>query len=43
VADHLQFSNDTVQCNITFIISVHDWEVDSITSIYILLYLLSLR
>jgi hypothetical protein len=29
VADHLQFSNDRVKCNITFIKSVHDWEVDS--------------
>jgi hypothetical protein len=29
-----QFSNDKLQWNITFIRSVQDWEMDSITSFY---------
>jgi hypothetical protein len=43
VVDHLQFSNDMLLWNITFIISVHDWEVDLITSFFNLLYSLRLR
>jgi hypothetical protein len=31
MANHWQFSNDTLQWNITFIRSMHDWEVDLIT------------
>jgi hypothetical protein len=38
VEDHMLFSNDTVQWNITFIILVHDWEVEMVTSFFNLLY-----
>lgn len=30
VADHVRFSNDILQWNITFIISMHDWKVELI-------------
>jgi hypothetical protein len=43
MANHWQFSNDTLQWNITFIRSMHDWEVDLITSFFNLLYSLRLR
>jgi hypothetical protein len=38
VTDHMLFSNDTFQWNISFIILVHDWEVDMVTSFFNLLY-----
>jgi len=34
MADHMLFSNDTVQWNITFIRSVHDWEVETVSSFF---------
>jgi len=43
VADHMQFSNDTLQWNITFIKSLHDWKVELVTSFFNLLYPLMLR
>ena len=38
VADHLQFSNKSLNLNITFNKPVHDWEVKSITLFFNLLY-----
>jgi hypothetical protein len=43
MAHHLQFSNEISQWNITFIKSVHEWEVESITSFFNLLYSPRLR
>jgi hypothetical protein len=37
VADHVQFCYDTLQWNI---ISMHDWEVEVITSFFNCLYIL---
>jgi len=40
VVDHVLFSNDTFQWNITFIRLVHDWEVEAemVASFFNLLY-----
>jgi hypothetical protein len=41
VADHMLFSNSTFHWNITFIISVHEWEMEMVTLFFNLLYSLS--
>ena len=42
VADHMQFSNNTLEWNITCIGSVHDWEEEVVSSFFNLLYSLKL-
>jgi hypothetical protein len=43
MADLLQFSNDNLQWNITFIRLVNNWEVESNTSFFKILYSHRLR
>jgi hypothetical protein len=43
VADHMQFSNDTLQWNIIYIRSMHDWEVEVVSSFFNLWYSLELQ
>jgi hypothetical protein len=43
VADHLQFSNENLQLNLSFIILVQDWELDSVTVFFELLYSLKMK
>jgi hypothetical protein len=33
-SDHVQFSNRNLQWNISFTRSIHDWEVDLVTSFF---------
>jgi hypothetical protein len=42
VVDHMLFSNDIFKWNITFIKSVHDWEVEMVTLFFNLLYCIRL-
>jgi hypothetical protein len=43
VADYKQFFNENLQWDISFTGSVHDWEVDFVTSSFDLLYSIRLR
>jgi hypothetical protein len=37
MANHVQFSTNSLQWNVTFIRLVHDWEVELVTSFFNLL------
>jgi hypothetical protein len=43
VADHMQFFNVNLQCNISFRRPLHGWEVDLVISFFDLLYSIKLR
>jgi hypothetical protein len=43
VANHLQLSSDSHKWNVSFIRAAHDWEVDSFSSFFNLLYSIRLR
>jgi hypothetical protein len=43
MADRVHFSDDILQWNISFTKPMHEWEVESITSFFSLLYSLRLR
>lgn len=43
IADLMHISNDTCQWNVTFIIAMHDWKKELVTSYFDLLYSIGLR
>jgi hypothetical protein len=43
MADHVQFLTGNLQSNFSFTSSVHDWEVDLVTSFFDLLHYLKLK
>jgi hypothetical protein len=38
VADHMDFSSGSLQWDVSFIRAAHDWELDTMTSFFTLLY-----
>lgn len=43
MADHVQFCNGNLQCNVSFTKPMNDWEVDLVTPFFDRLYSLKLR